>query len=227
MDGNGYTPNAEVLEQLKEVHFVGVVGPTASGKSTLIKGALGRDSSLHIVRDHTSRPPREGEQDRSDYFFHPRPEMESRMSRGEYVQVAPSVFGDLYATGPEDYSSEGIAIMPILADAVSTFRELPFKKFDCIFVVPPDWDTWLRRISHHQFTLDKLELRMLEAERSYAFALADQQIKMLVDLDVQTGVDDLLTLIFDKPMSTRLATDQQRGREIAAELLMRMKHTAS
>lgn len=224
MEGADYKPNVVVLEQLKDIHFVGVVGPTASGKSTLIKGAIGREPKLHMVRNHTSRPAREGEQDRNEIFFHPRAEMEAKMARGEYVQVAPGFFGDLYATGPEDYSHDGICLLPILADAVPIMRELPFKKIDVIFVVPPDWNTWLRRISRHNFTLDKLELRMLEAERSLAFALADQEAKMLVDLDVQTGIDDLLTLIFDRPLSTRLALDQRRGREIAADLLMRMKN---
>lgn len=223
MDGNNYKPNAAVLERLKDIHFVGVVGPTASGKSTLIKGALEREPGLHLVRNHTSRAPREGEQDRSEYFFHPRQEMEWRIARGEYVQVAPSVFGDLYATGPDDYAADGISVLPILADAVPIFRELPFKQFDCIFVVPPDWNTWLQRISHHRFTLDKLERRMQEAERSLAYVLADQAVKMIVDLDVQTGVEDLLTLILGKPLSPRLAADQQRGREIAGDLLIRMR----
>ncbi|HSX29762.1 MAG TPA: hypothetical protein VLE73_04360 [Candidatus Saccharimonadales bacterium] len=227
MDGTNYTPNPEVLERLKGIHFLGVVGPTAAGKSTLIKEALAREPSLHMVRNHTSRPPREGEQDRTEVIFHPRQEMEWRIDKGEYVQVAPSFFGDLYATGPDDYSTDGIAVLPILADAVPIFRTLPFKQFDCIFVVPPSWDVWLRRISHHHFTLDKLERRMQEAERSLAYALVDPDIKMLIDLDVQTGVDDMLTLALGKPMSERLSADQQRGRELAAELLMRMKQSDS
>ncbi|HSX32105.1 MAG TPA: hypothetical protein VLF43_02495 [Candidatus Saccharimonadales bacterium] len=223
MDGSNYKPNAAVLERLKSVQFLGVVGPTAAGKSTLIKEAMAREPSFHSVRNHTSRTPREGEQDRSEYMFHPRQEMEWRIANGEYVQVAPSFFGDLYATGPDDYYPEGISVLPILADAVPIFRGLPFQQTTFIFVVPPSWDVWLRRISHHHFTLDKLELRMQEAERSLAYALADPDIKMLIDLDVETGVQDFLTLALDKPMSERLQTDQQRGREIAGDLLMRMK----
>lgn len=223
MDGSNYKPNAQVLERLKAISFVAVVGPTASGKSTLIKGALEREPRLKLVRNHTSRPPREGEQDRGEYFFHPRQEMEQHIARGEYVQVAPSVFGDLYATGPDDYSTDGISILPILADAVPIFRTLPFKSFSCIFVVPPDWDTWLKRIAKHGFTLDKLARRLQEAERSLAFALADPDSKLLVDLDVETGIQDLLTLVLNRPLSPRLAADQQRGREIAGELLIRMR----
>src|SRR5262249_54899920 len=101
MDGNNYQPNPAVLERLKTITFVGIVGPTASGKWSLRKGALGRKSSLHMVGNHRSRAPREGEQDRNEIFFHPRQEMEWRVRQGEYVQVAPNFFGDIYATGPD------------------------------------------------------------------------------------------------------------------------------
>ncbi len=185
MDGNNYRPNPAVLERLKNITFVGVVGPTASGKSTLMKGAMGREPSLHMVRNHTSRAPREGEQDRNEIFFHPRQEMEWRIARGEYVQVAPSIFGDLYATGPDDYSTEGISLLPILADAVPVFRRLPFKESRYVFVLPPNWEIWIQRINNHRFTLDMLERRLQEAEHSLAFAVSDPDIKILVDLRPQ------------------------------------------
>jgi guanylate kinase len=223
MDGNNYKPNPAVLERLKTVTFVGLVGPTAAGKSTLIKGAMAREPRLHLVRNHTSRTPREGEQDRTEVMFHPRQDMEWRIAKGDYVQVAPSVFGDLYATAPDDYSSEGISVLPILADAVPVLRSLPFNEVRIIFVVPPNWNLWLKRMAQHNFTLDKLERRMQEAERSLAFALADRDSKVLVDLDVETGVEDLITLALNQPMSERLQADQERGRQIAGDLLIRMR----
>lgn len=223
MDGWDYQPNPAVLERLKEVTFVAVVGPTASGKSTLIKEAMAREPSLKMVRNHTSRAPREGEQDRSDYYFHPRQEMEWRIRQGEYVQVAPNAFGDLYATGPDDYPTDGIAVMPILADAVPIFGTLPFKHLRCVFVVPPSWEVWQRRINNHHFTLDKLERRLDEAERSLEFCVKNQDVLLLIDLDVETGVDDFITLAFGRQMRPRLEADQQRGRALAHELLLRLR----
>jgi hypothetical protein len=40
-------------------------------------------------------------------------------------------------------------------------------------------------------------------------------------------VQDFLTLALNKPMTERLQADQQRGREIAGELLMRMKFNSA
>lgn len=223
MDGTKYQPAPEVLERLKQVDFVAVIAPTATGKSVTIKEAVKWYHNIHIVPDITSRAPRPGEQEAGDYLFRSREEMEARIARGEYVQVAPNLFGYLYATEPEGYSTEGVAVLPILAEAVHVFRGLPFKSIKTIFMTPPSWDIWQQRLKTHSFTLDQLKGRIHEAVDSLRFGLNDTETLYIVNDSMQLAAEDFATLALGEPMPERLKADQERAKEIIRSLLHRFE----
>lgn len=223
MDGMAYTPAPHALDHLAEVDFVAVIGPTAAGKTTLIHEAVRREPRLHIVLNNTSRARRAGEQEGVDYHFETRTRMEERIARGEYAQVAPSIFGDLYATAAGDYAAEGIALMPVLADAMLVFRALPFKSIRSIFIVPPAWEVWQERVARHHFTPERLAGRMAEARRSLEFALADAQTRFVVSSDVSEATADFITLTLDEPLSPRLQQDQTDALPIIRRLIMQLE----
>jgi len=223
MDGTNYRPAPHVLERLKQLDFVAVVGPTSAGKSTAINDAIKRWPEIHMVLNTTSRPPRAGERQGVDYFFRTREEMEMQISRGEYVQVAPNLFGYLYATEPEGYPTEGVAVLAVLAEAIPAFRALPFKSTRTIFMTPPSWDIWQWRLRSHSFTLDQLKGRIHEAVQSLKFGLEDTQSQFIVSDSRELAAEDFATLALSKPMSDRLRADQDRAREIVRGLLDRFE----
>lgn len=223
MDGTDYKSAPEALERLKQVDFVAVVAPTATGKTTTIKDAIKRWPEIHMVPNTTSRPARPGEVDGVDYFFRTEEEMQARIARGEYVQVAPKLFGNLYATEPEGYATDGIAVLAVLAEAVPIFRSLPFKSMRTIFMVPPSWDVWQQRLKTHSFTLNQLEGRIHEAIASLQFGMQDTQTQFLVNDGLEQAAEDFATLAFGKPMSDRLKADQTHAREIVRSLLERFE----
>lgn len=192
-----YKPNQRVLDQLTAVHFVAVVGPSASGKSTLIKQAVAADATLHMIRNNTSREPRPEEVGGTEFYFRTRDEMLKRIDRGEYVQIAPTVLGDLYATAPEDFSTTGIAMLPVLSAAVPTFRQLPFASFKVVYVLPPDVQTWLTRLAHRSFTKEKLRKRLAEADQSLAFALntPKQDVAFIINKDLDTATGEFIQVV--------------------------------
>jgi guanylate kinase len=219
MENELYRPAPHVLDRLKQVTFVAVVGPTAAGKTTLIREALKREPSIHLVLNNTSRAPRPDEQEGIDFRFETRASMEERIARGEYVQVAPSVFGDLYATAAEDYSLDGVSVLPVLAKAMPVFRQLPFKQVGVIYVLPPDFEAWQQRIVQHSFTADKLATRMAEARQSLQFALDDGDARFVINGDLLTAVDDFVTLAMDRPLSERLKMDQEKSKDLVRILI--------
>lgn len=223
MDGKHYKPAPQVLERLKQVDFVAVIAPTATGKSVTISEASKWYPDIHQVPDITSRAPRPGEKDGEDYLFRSREEMEARIARGEYVQVAPNLFGYLYATEPDGYSTEGIAVLPILAEAVPVFRALPFKSMKVICMTPPSWDIWQERLKSHSFTLDQLKSRIHEAIDSLHFGLNDKESLYIVNDSMQLAAEDFATLALGKPMPGRLQADQERAKEIIRSLLRRFE----
>lgn len=225
MDVVGYRPAPYVLERLRQVNLVAVVGPTAVGKSTLIAAALEHEPSLHLVLSHLSRDPRPGEQEGVDAHFETREAMEARMAAGGYVQVAPSVFGDLYATAPEDYNPAGSMVCPIISQAMPSFRALPFKSLRSIFVVPPDYETWQTRIHAHGLTPQQLQRRLVEAEHSLIYGLEDETTHLVINDSLTVAIEDFITLALDNPLPPRLRADQSRARVIVRNLLERVRRS--
>lgn len=219
MDSADYRPAPDVLERLKQVDFVAVVGPTSVGKTTVIKAAMEREPSLRLVLNNTSRAPRAGEQEGVDYQFRSRAEMEQRIARREYVQVAPSVLGELYATPPEGYFTGGVCVMAVLADALPNFRALPFKRLRTLFIVPPDWPTWEERLTAHNFTPEHRAKRLAEAKRSLEYALSDEQPMIIINENLDQAAQDFIDIALDRPLSTRLQADQARARDVVRNLL--------
>lgn len=223
MGGEHYKPNPAVLERLKQVDFVAVVGPTASGKSTLIREAIRIDPSMHLVMNHTSRTMRDGEQEGVEYHFHTRAEMLARMEKGEYAQVAPAILGDLYATAPTDYSAAGISMLPVLADAVPIFAALPFASFSMVFVLPPDYDTWVARIESHNFTPEQKAKRLVEAARSLRFALEYRDTQFVINGNLQQATEDFMRRVRGELIRASEWAEQSEARRIAAGLLARIE----
>lgn len=219
MDFSVYQPAPSVLEKLKNVDFVAIVGPTAVGKTTLMKVAAGIEPAITMVLNNTSRTPRPEEVDGVDYHFRTKEEMLERIAKGGYVQVAPSLLGEMYATAPEDYPSEGIGILAVLADAIPMFRALPFKSFRVIYILPPDWREWQARMKAHGFEPDQLVKRLAEAKRSLTYAATNPEVRFVINDDINIAIRDFVALVEGAPLGRRLEAEQARARPTIQGLL--------
>lgn len=220
---SAYKPAPHTLRHLAEVDFVGLVGPTAAGKTTLIKAAAAKEPELHMLVAGVSRSPRPGEQDGVDYHFGDKKEMEQRVRRGEYITAVHGATGDLYTTAPEDYPPGKITLMALLAHAVPLFRSLPYRSFRTVFVTPPSAEAWRERWGRHSFSPDELARRLREAEVSLTFAISDATTYFIVNEDLATATEDLITLALNGLLPPRLRAAQAQGREIAGQLLAELR----
>jgi guanylate kinase len=74
-----------------------ITGPSGVGKGTLISGLLERATGLELSVSATTRPPRDGEVDGSDYHFLDREEFDRRARAGEFLEHA-TYSGHRYGT---------------------------------------------------------------------------------------------------------------------------------
>lgn len=222
MDFSGYQPQPEILERLRNVDFVAVVGPTAVGKSTLMMSAVINHPGMFLIPTQTSRMPREGEIDGLGIRFRPKQEMLDRIAQHQFVQVAPSLLGDIYATGPEDYPSEGAGLMAVLAEALPTFRALPFKSFKTAFIVPASWERWQTQIRAHGFEPHRLAKRLKEAKSSFEFALQGVDVTFVINDNISLATLDLAAIASGETPGSRLQADQQKAREIIQQIQPRL-----
>jgi guanylate kinase len=77
-----------------------VSGPSGSGKTTLCAAVLSRVPWLRAAVSHTTRPPRQGEQEGVDYFFVDRDAFEAKIREGAFLEWA-EVHGHLYGSSLE------------------------------------------------------------------------------------------------------------------------------
>ncbi len=74
-----------------------VSGPSGSGKTTLCRRFSGSDGNACYAVSATTRAPREGEVDGTDYHFFDRAGFEAGVARGDFLEHA-EVHGNLYGT---------------------------------------------------------------------------------------------------------------------------------
>lgn len=77
-----------------------LAAPSGAGKTTLVRELLERVPNLRFSVSYTTRPPRPGERDGSDYFFVDQERFEAMARRGEFLEHA-QVFDHWYGTSRE------------------------------------------------------------------------------------------------------------------------------
>lgn len=219
MPGVPYRPSPQALRRLRHVDFVAVVGPSAAGKTTLIREATRLEPSLRLVLNNTSRPRRPDEVDGVDYRFQTRAEMLRRIDCGDYAQVAPATFGDVYATAADDYPTEGVALLPVLADAIADFQGLPFRSLRTVFIVPPDAATWRSRLAVRGFDAQQLAGRLAEARRSLEYARDEVGLHFVVNDDLTTATANFIALVTGRADPATARRGKARALAVVQELL--------
>ena len=127
-----------------------LVGPTGSGKGTLLKHIAGTVPGLVFPRSCTTRAPRPGEKDGETYFFLNAKEFERRIEAGDFLEYA-SYGGNWYGT----LKSE---ILPAVKHGKTVVREvevqgarqiqakIPAEKLRIVYVDAGSWEELERRI---------------------------------------------------------------------------------
>lgn len=149
---------------MKRGKLVAVVGPSGSGKGTLMKRARSRYADIVFPVSCTTRGMRPGEQEGVDYYFLTREEFERRIDAGAFIEHAS--FGGNY------YGTEKAEIEPALAEGKLVLREfevqgvrilrdlLPHEEFVTIYIDAGPWEDMARRVQERApITEEELEKR--------------------------------------------------------------------
>ena len=213
-----YRPNEAVLQKLRGIDLVAIIGPAAVGKTTLVNEFIRRHPAVQFVVTDTSRLPRPGERDGIDYHFRSRGAMLRLIKERQYVNLAPSITGDIYASHPDSYPTKGTGIMAVLAAAIPYFRTLPFASFTHAFVLPPHWEAWLTRLTDHRFTPEQLAWRLAEARESLQYATSEKNLAFVINGDLGQAASHLWRIVTDRAGNAA----QDEGRKIARDLLKQL-----
>jgi guanylate kinase len=145
-----------------------ITGPSGVGKGTLIRGLLQRVPELELSVSATTRAPRPGEVEGSDYHFLTPEQFEERVRAGEFVEHA-TYSGNRYGTlrcELERCVREGVPV--VLEIEVQGARQVrcAMPEALAVFIAPPSADALRARlVGRGTDPADQIEQRMRTAER--------------------------------------------------------------
>lgn len=139
------SPHAD--ERLRGILFI-LSGPSGVGKDTVLRRALPRLGPLRASISATTRPPRPGEADGVDYFFHTPAEFDALLAADALLEHA-EVHGHRYGTPRAWVLAQLRAGADVLLEidvqgALQVKARLP--QAVLVFLAPPSWDELARRL---------------------------------------------------------------------------------
>lgn len=122
--------------------------PSGGGKTTIARQLLGRRNDVGYSISCTTRTPRDGERDGTDYYFLTKEQFLARQQAGDFAESA-QVHGNLYGTLKSEIArvlgSGKHVIMDIDVQGASQIRKA-FPQAVTVFVLPPSADVLLDRL---------------------------------------------------------------------------------
>lgn len=155
--------------------FVLVVGPSGSGKDTLITAATAAYPDIVLSISCTTRSMRPGETDGVDYHFLSREAFEHRIAAGEFLEWAKygeNYYGTLRSTIDEAVAGGKLIMSDIEVQGVRQVRAgaLPPSERVFVYVDAGPWEALERRITARApITPEELKRRKVRYEDERTF----------------------------------------------------------
>lgn len=186
--------------------------PSGAGKTSLVGALLDAMNGIEVSVSHTTRAPRQGEQDGVNYHFTDPVTFQKMVDRAEFLEYA-QVFDNYYGTARaniEQRLAEGVdVILEIDWQGARQVRE-QFPESLGVFILPPSRTALEERLRNRGQDSDEIiARRMRDAEQEMSHYL---EFDYLVINDVfETTLDELRSIV----LSQRLRTPVQATRHPA------------
>lgn len=204
-------------ELLKKHPPLIISGITAAGKEAIIE-VIEQDGHGQKVVTHTTRHPRPGEQNGKDYWFVTPARMRELVEEKGFIEVK-RVHGLIYGSTIAAYQTvvdEGVK--PILRidvqgiDAVVT--SVP--NLRVIFLLPPDFDTWMARLEGRgEMSYTERQRRFESARMELENAMNNERFMLVINRDIRQAAKEVIGGQTD-------GATQHQAREIARKLIDHM-----
>lgn len=142
-------------------------GPSGTGKGTVVKSLVSSDPGIRLSVSATTRAPRQGETDGTEYHFLSRDRFQSMVRQGKMLENA-EYCGNCYGTPAEPISawtSQGLDV--VLEIEVQGGAQVKKKRPDAvaIFILPPSFEELEHRLRQRGTETDEVIQGRLQAAR--------------------------------------------------------------
>lgn len=184
------------MERLKPRLFV-ISAPSGTGKTSVFKQAKVLLPKLSLSVSYTTRSPRKGEVEGSDYFFIPVDDFKTKINKHEFLEWA-KVYDNYYGTSrlyiDRLKHKDKIVILDIDVQGAMQLQKIKDLDAVFIFIMPPSLEELSRRLTFRKTESSELiQKRLRNAEHEISFKKRyDYQI---VNDVLDNAANDLLRII--------------------------------
>ena len=181
-----------------------LAGPSAVGKSTVVRMLRQRVPELMFSVSATTRAPRPGESDGVDYHFVGPGRFQEMIDRGELLEWA-EIHGGLQRSGtPAEPIRAALADgRPVLVEVdLAGVRQIKSSapEAQTVFLAPPSWEDLLERLSARGTEQQDAAERRLETAREELAARGEFD-HVVVNADVDRAAEELVGLLVGRVRS--------------------------
>ncbi len=173
-------------------------GPSAVGKSTVVRCLRERVADLHFSVSVTTRAPRPGEVDGVDYSFVTPDRFQQLIADGELLEWA-EIHGGLHRSGTpaapiREATKAGhpVLIEVDLAGAQAVKKAMP--EVITVFLAPPSWEDLEARLTGRGTETPEVMRRRLETAKA-ELAAQDDFDEVVVNSQLESACAELVSLL--------------------------------
>jgi guanylate kinase len=222
-----YRLSDEAKAVLQDLRLVLMVGPTSSGRNTIIR-ELVKTGHYHFIVSDTTRKPRSNdgvmEQSGVEYWFRSEEEMLADLRQGMFLEAAiihnQQVSGMSIRELAKARETHKIAIDEVeIAGAGNTYIAKPDTII--IFSVPPGFDTWMQRLQNRgKLPNDEIQRRLESACEEFEAALTHEYYHFVIN----DKIDETVATIEAMAQRGEFNAEQERvAREMVKDLYRKTK----
>lgn len=192
-----YQPVESTVQLVRDTKIALLAGISGAGKDTIKKQLL-KLSEFRDIVSHTTRPPRinngRAEQDGVDYHFIDQKIAEEMLMSHKFIE-AKFVHGTVYGTSAAElklaHDQNQVAITDVDVQGVAEYEQLASGCI-AIFIVPPNYKTWLERLKKRYATEADFQAewpkRHQSAIKELAHALEVPYYHVIINDDLERAV---------------------------------------
>ena len=170
--------------------------PSGTGKTTICKLLTQKLPDLKFSISHTTREPRNGEVEGTDYHFTSKKEFEEKIERGEFLEWA-KVFKNYYGTAFESVDRHHLngddVLIELDVQGAQSLRDIHYKAV-FIFIMPPSLEVLETRLKNRETeSASIIQERLKISEKE--IQLSPLYDYILTNVDAEETTDHLLSII--------------------------------
>jgi len=226
---DSYKLSAEAKATLDEIRLALLVGPSSSGKNTLIN-KLVKTGGYHSIVSDTTRKPRLNngvlEENGREYWFRSEDAVLADLKAGAFLEAAIIHGQQVSGTSIRELQSarddHKIAINEIEVVGADHVHQL-VPSAQCLFILPPSFDDLITRMNaRSKLPADETRRRLVSAAMEVGMALSKDYYTFVVNDDIAHTVTRVDRILHEG--NANGIEDQAYAQGVAEQLLIDTKH---